>query len=445
MASNLFTISSSGIKAARAALDITAQNIANAGTEGYVRRSLNLAEMASSLSYSRVGDLSLSGVRVDTLVRNADLFRQAEVRRTGADAQRASTELGGLQNIEAAVEQAGVYPAMTAFETSLSQLAADPTNTSLRAAALEDARTLTKTFNIASQSLDTVGEGLRFEASDGINQINLLSGELARVNLQLTRATPGSSDQAKLLDSRDNMLQQLSQYGEIKTTIASDQTVEVRLGDLATPALVAGGNANTLAMATDADGLISLTLGGSPVTLSSGSLAGQAQALTAVRDNRATLNGIADDLIAAANGAQATGAALDGSAGQPFFSGSGAAGIALALTSGSLIATAPLGAAPNSRDSTNLAALRGALDSHDISGQLDSLLFTVSSAVAGSKVTSDALSTIASSAKIALSEQAGVDLDQEAVNLVRYQQAFQANGKAMQVASDLFDTLLALK
>ena len=41
--------------------------------------------------------------------------------------------------------------------------------------------------------------------------------------------------------------------------------------------------------------------------------------------------------------------------------------------------------------------------------------------------------------------QAGVDLDQEAANLVRYQQAFQASGRAMQVAANIFDTLLGIE
>lgn len=38
----------------------------------------------------------------------------------------------------------------------------------------------------------------------------------------------------------------------------------------------------------------------------------------------------------------------------------------------------------------------------------------------------------------------GVNLDEEAANLLRYQQAYQASGKVMQVASQLFDTLLSL-
>ncbi len=38
----------------------------------------------------------------------------------------------------------------------------------------------------------------------------------------------------------------------------------------------------------------------------------------------------------------------------------------------------------------------------------------------------------------------GVNLDEEAANLLRYQQAYQASGKVMQIASTLFDTLLSL-
>jgi flagellar hook-associated protein 1 FlgK len=38
----------------------------------------------------------------------------------------------------------------------------------------------------------------------------------------------------------------------------------------------------------------------------------------------------------------------------------------------------------------------------------------------------------------------GVNLDEEAANLVRYQQAYQAAGKMIEVASRLFDELLGM-
>lgn len=444
MASDLFTIGSSGIKAARTALEITSQNIANAATDGYIRRSARLSEMAGPGSWLRVSDLSLSGVRVDGINRNADLFRQVEVRRTSGDAARASTELRGFENMEAALEQSNLFPALTSFETALQRLTSDPVDPSLRAAVLEDARTLSRTFNLAASALNTAGEGLRFEAADGADQINLLASELGRVNLQLTRTTAGTSDSVTLLDQRDALLGRMSAYADISTSFAPDQTVEVRIGNSTAP-LVSGGTTTALAMTTAADGTISFTQGTTPVTLSSGKLAGQGQALTALRDNRAALDTIADNLIAAANAAQTTGVALDGTPGQPLFSGSGAAGIAVALGSGSGIATAPATEGPGSRNPANLDALRGVLQAADISGQVDGLLFTVSSAVAGRQITAEALDAIAGSARIALEEQSGVDLDQEAANLVRFQQAFQASGKALQVASDIFDTLLALK
>src|SRR4030095_10444215 len=102
----------------------------------------------------RGGDVSVAGVRVDRVVRNADLFRQSEVRRTGADYERADAEVNGLQNIEDALEQSGAYNAIVEFEGTLQQLASDPVDTSLRASVVESARTMTRTMQIASQSLD---------------------------------------------------------------------------------------------------------------------------------------------------------------------------------------------------------------------------------------------------------------------------------------------------
>lgn len=444
MASDLLTIGKSGAMAARVGLDVTAQNITNASTDGYVRRSVQMAEVSSSGAYMRAKDVSLSGVRIDKVVRNADMFRQSEVRRTGADSARANAEVDGLSNIEDALEQSGVYNAIVAFEGSLQQLSSDPVDTSLRASVLEDARTLTRTLNIAAQSLDQAGAGLRFEATDGVNQINVLAGELSRVNLRLARAADASSDQSTLLDQRDNLLEQLSKYTDVTTTFSPDETVEVRIGGASGPQLVAGGAVNSFAMTTAGDGTISFTVGGAAVTPTAGALAGKALALDKLKDIRTGLDAVATSVIGAVNTAQGNGVALDGTTGPAMFSGTNAANIALAMTDGRMIATAPAGAGANSRDQNNLAALRTALQTADPAGKTNNLLFDISSAVQGRTVTRDALQSIASTAKITLQAQAGVSLDNEAANLMRYQQAFQASGRIMQVASDIFDSILSI-
>lgn len=76
---------------------------------------------------------------------------------------------------------------------------------------------------------------------------------------------------------------------------------------------------------------------------------------------------------------------------------------------------------------------------------MDAILFDISATVSGRTVTRDALATISDAAKTALAAQTGVDLDAEGVNLVRYQQAFQASGRVMQVAASIFDSLLQIR
>lgn len=445
MASDLLNIGKSGALAARAALDVTGQNIANAGTAGYVRRTISQAEVSTTTALGMYNDISLSGVRITGIGRNADAFRQAEVRRTGADAARASAQVDGLTNADQALESSNLYPAITKFEANLAQLASNPTDPAMRANTLASATTLAQSFNLASTSLAQVGAGLRADSADAVTQINTLATNLARLNVQISGDPNPETNQAGLLDQRDQILSQLSQFADVTTTFAPNQTVKVQLGGASGPVLVNGSSASAFAMQTAANGTISFTVGGATAALSGGSLAGKAQALTSVAANATQLDSLASALIGAANGAQAGGVALDGSAGQPLFSGTGAGSIAVALTSGSQLATAPAGAGANSRDAGNLTALQASLTSANLATGTDSLLFTSASAVQQATTTRDALKAIASNAQTSLDAQAGVNLDDEAANLLKYQQAFQASGKVMQVASTLFDSLLQIR
>jgi flagellar hook-associated protein 1 FlgK len=219
----------------------------------------------------------------------------------------------------------------------------------------------------------------------------------------------------------------------------------VQLGDSTGPALVSGTNTGSFAITNNADGTIAFTLDGAAVNTVSGSLTGSAQALNAQRDLGAELDALALQVIGIANAAQASGAAPDGSAGQPFFSGTGANDIALALTSGEQIATAPAGSPAGSRDTSNLDALRNALANGGPAAETDRILFELANGVASREVTRDALSSIADTAAISLSRETAVDLDEEAANLVRFQQAFQASSRVIQVANDIFDSILSIR
>jgi flagellar hook-associated protein 1 FlgK len=76
---------------------------------------------------------------------------------------------------------------------------------------------------------------------------------------------------------------------------------------------------------------------------------------------------------------------------------------------------------------------------------VDALLLGLSSRVAGLDSQREGLGIVAASAEAELLRETGVDLDEEAANLVRLQQAFEANGRVIQVASEIFDVLLGLR
>ncbi len=445
MSSDLLSIGHSGATVARIALDVTAQNIANASNNSYVRRSATIEEVAAAGSLQRPGDISFSGARLAGIVRNVDPFRQDQVRRSDGDLARADAELSGLRTIETAVEQSAVYPAMLSFQSSLDRLAANPTDPSLRSAVIEQARTMASAFNIASIQLDAARDGLTAEADATVDRVNGLARDLADVNLSLVRMGPGTSDKASLLDRRDAILGSLAQSLDIRTTFAGDGSVTVQVGGNAGPTLVALGTSQPLTMLSAPDGTIAFATGSTAIAPSGGALAGIAQALSQLATSRAGLDLVASSFISTVNGAQAAGVAIDGTAGQPVFAGNGAADIAVALASGDGLATAPAGSPAGSRDAGNLTAMRAALAGTDPAAVFSDQLFDLSSHIAGRGITRDALAAINGSARDALSAASGVNLDQETVDLLRFQQAFQASGKVLQVASTLFDTLLSIR
>ena len=60
------------------------------------------------------------------------------------------------------------------------------------------------------------------------------------------------------------------------------------------------------------------------------------------------------------------------------------------------------------------------------------------------EITGKAQQTLYEQAETTRAQLSGVNLDEEAANLLRYQQAYQAAAKMMGIANTLFDEILAL-
>lgn len=452
MTGNLLSIGASGALAAEVALNVTGQNIANAGTDGYVRRGIETTEVASASSWSTPHDISLSGVAVTGLTRNADSFLQSEARRTASDTARATSTVSGLTDVESAVENSGLFTAIGDFQNAVTALNQNPVSTALRAGVIQTATTMTSAFQIAGNGLSATQTGLQSEVGQGVTQVNSLATQLAAINARLS-ASAGSAgvasnvttgDRATLMDQRDTLLNQIGGYVNVTSVINADGSANLTLGGVSGPPLVTGTQTNSLAYAVNPDGTVGLSVGNAAVTLSGGSIAGNQAALTQLTAIGTSLDTLAQGIVTTANAQQAKGVDLAGNPGAALFSGTSAATISMATTSGTAIATAAAGSAANSADTTNLTALDSALTTLDPAGTMNNVLTTISGAVASAQTTETTLKTLSGAAAASLAAEAGVDLNAEAVNLVKFQQAFQASGKVMQVADTIFTSILNL-
>lgn len=446
MPTAIFTIARSGLSATRRSLELTAQNVANAQNPDYSRRTLTQGELVMTGNIGNNAQDSLGGVRPGVIERAESALVQRQARDATSALEAARAEFFALREAESALETSGVFTGIVDFEAALTRLQNNPTEPALRLSALEAGRKMAGNFRIANGTLGNARSLVQAEISAEVLQVNELANELAKINADLVGAREGTAGRAVLLDARDKALRGLAEEFGISPTINANGTADVMLAGTPPVPLVTGATTQAVSVSFAADGTVSFSVGGAAFAPAGGAMAGRASALSEMAGLQAELDALAVSAITLSNAAQASGAAADGTPGQPFFTGTGAASIDMVLTTADALATAPAGSPAGSRDTGNLAALLASLagPSGPATGA-DTLLLRLSSRVAALNTRTEGLAIVSASAEAELLRETGVDLDDEAANLVRLQQAFEANSRVIQVAAELFDTILALR
>ena len=126
------------------------------------------------------------------------------------------------------------------------------------------------------------------------------------------------------------------------------------------------------------------------------------------------------------------------------------AGLELAFSNASAIAAAKAGSPPGSGDNTNALALAAVFDQatfdesqRSVRGILERLAGRVASTADSSQLSLEVQTLSADEAQADRDNMSAVNLDEEAAELLRYQQAYQAAAQVMRTSNELFDTLLA--
>jgi flagellar hook-associated protein 1 FlgK len=311
-----------------AALSVAGHNIANANVEGYSRQE---AELATADGQFTGAGFFGRGVNVVNVRRAHDQFltMQAAVARSMASMDSARhDQLSQLENVFPPGDS-GLGAAMGDFFASMVDLANTPGDSSARQAALARAADVSDRFSNAGARLDMQQAGVRSDMQNSADTVTALAARVADLNTQIA-ANRGQNQQPNdLMDQRDELIAQISDYVNVTTIPASDGSVGVFLAG--GHRLVLGSESAALTVRPDEMdgsrvGLAITSANGqslalTPDLLSGGSMAGllrfQNEDLV---DARNRLGQMAAAFASQVNKAQSMGVDLNNNAGSDIFS-----------------------------------------------------------------------------------------------------------------------------
>jgi flagellar hook-associated protein 1 FlgK len=189
----------------------------------------------------------------------------------------------------------------------------------------------------------------------------------------------------------------------------------------------------TLGMSVTSDGTTSA------ISPTSGALAGYAEAANQIAGRRQQIDGLAVDLVQKVNAWNAQGTDLNGDPGADLLSGTDAASLAVSVTDPGLIAAADA-TTPNGNLLT-LSALRG---NDGVEANWRGIVNDQALKVQSAQTTAASAASAKDGAYSDLDDVSGVDLDNEAADLMRFQQAYSASAKIIQTARETLQAVLDL-
>jgi len=442
--SDLFIIGASGTKAYRSAMAAISENIANASTEGYSRRSVTTMESGSSTATMAVyiSRANFGGTEVKSVNRATDPYLDATVRYTNMQLGSAVARMRWLTDSETALNdtETGVGQLMTGMFQNMDKLAASPSDNSLRVTTLDSIGRVAQAFNQTSADLSQVSNGIATEAQSSVTTVNQALSALADINNSLLRAQPGTSAYAQLLDSRDAALGTLSTNLNVDISFGTHDQAQVMLNG---QTLVQGSSATPLALTANANGTLSLaTSGGTALAApTSGTLGGLFSAADTVSQRRASLDTLAQQFVTNMNNWHAQGRTDAGTAGGPLLSGTTAATVTALISDPAQLATKATDGTPNGNLLTVSTVLRG---NGSVEQGWTNLIATHANLLSSTKAEQTTAQNRSDQAVAAREAVSGVDLDMEAAELLRIQQAYSGSAKILQVAKETVDAILQI-
>lgn len=306
-----FSIGLSALQAAQRAMEVTGNNVANASTPGYHRQVVKFAAQSP---------MELNGQSYGRGVEIADVTRTINQQLESAITTQ-NTQNGFVDSMQQSMTQiqsmiptdaSSIANQLSTIFNSLQQASSQLGNSASRQTVVTQAQTLATQFNTLASNMDQMRTNLDSSIGTTVDTINSKLTQIANLNTAIARAVDQGVSPNDLLDTRDQLINDIAQ--QMPLEIQQSQQQQVTILRSGTP-LVIAGKATLLTNGLDKNGAMQVSIVGAtkPLQLESGSLG----ALLNVRDTqlpdmRQRLDQLAQSVSQAFDAIQSTGTGLSG-------------------------------------------------------------------------------------------------------------------------------------
>jgi flagellar hook-associated protein 1 len=400
-----------------------------------------------------------SGVEIKSVQEFRDRFIESRLQSETGISGRLTARRDVLATVETALQgsaSGGLENAINGFFGSFRDLDANPNSAPLRTIVAQKASALASAFQTTRSRLDDIRHGADEQIRTAVDDVNALSEKIAVLNGQIAVADNTNSNGSALRDQRAELVNQLSELTGARSTENGDGTINLTIGE--GRALVNGTFAATLDAQTSPPlGLATLTLDGQPAVFDEGKIKGLQEAIGETGAQIGDLDELAAQVVARVNALHQSGADLDGNPGTNLFNAAApvtaqniSINPAVAANPRLVVASA---LAPPSQSGTVAGAIANLLTDQSttvnahtgsFSSIFGSMLSEAGQQVAAADNDLQTQGYIISQISAQRDAVSGVSLDEEAINLLQYQRAFEAAARFLKVADEMTQTILSL-
>ncbi len=244
MGYNSLEIGKKALIAQRLGLDVTSNNIANVNTPGFSRRDAVMSESGPHLD---TGNFVGTGAMVEKMRTFREEFFDREVRTSVSTKSTYESDEQILQRIQAVLSEPsenGIGEMLGEFFNMMEELSLKPESIGIRESVLAQGQTIVDRFHSVAGQLTDAREEVKNSAQQNVKEINGLLRDISKLNgaVLKSKGKAGTSAQT-YVDQREKKLEDLSEMLKITVTSNEDGSLNVFTSGIN---LVTGPVANTL-------------------------------------------------------------------------------------------------------------------------------------------------------------------------------------------------------